>query len=105
MLNFNAGGIMDKEIELDIELLLTVARPKLIEAYKKAESYCRISEKFIPVAIRVFMHLYENSDLSWNAFKAFGSSLRRPSFWQYTNLVQNFTDYLALRFASETANA
>lgn len=95
---------MEKQIESDIESLLTIARPKLIEAYKKAESYCAISDEYIPVAIRVFMHFYENSDLAWYAVKTFGSSLRRPTFWMYTDLVHSFCDYLALR-SKEFANA
>jgi hypothetical protein len=88
---------MNKELELDIETLLIIAKPRLQEAYKSAKSYCAISDEYIPVAIRVFMHLYENSDLEWYACKAYGSSLCRPSFWMYTDLVQSFCDYLALR--------
>lgn len=94
----------DKKIESDIELLLTIARPRLQEAYKNAKSYCAISDEYIPVAIRVFKYLYENSDLAWYAVKAFGSSLCRPSFWKYTDLVHSFCDYLELR-RKEVANA
>jgi hypothetical protein len=87
------------DVKSDIDILLNVARPKLIEAYKNgdATSHHKVSEEFIPVANRVFMHFYENSDITWFAVKACGSSLCNLVFWKYTDLVHSFCDYLELR--------
>lgn len=90
---------VDNEIKYDIEILLNDCRPRLIEAYESGEtqSYHATCEEFIQVAYRVFMSLYENTDITWFAFEALGSSLCKPSFWRYTNLIQSFCEYLELR--------
>jgi len=98
---------IDNQTKNDIEALLTVARPQLLKAYRNGDvnTYHKVSEEFIPVANRIFMHLYENYDIAWFAVKACGSkSLCSPSFWKYTDLVHSFCDYLTLR-NKEVANA
>lgn len=100
------GKNLDDQTKSDIETLLTDAKPKLIEAYRKddAKLYHKVSEEFISVANRIFMHLYENSDITWFPFRACGSSLCNPVFWKYTDLVHSFCDYLELR-SKEVSNA
>lgn len=94
---------MRNKIKLDIEALLTGARPKLIEAYKNGDTklYHKISEEFIPVAHRIFMHLYEYSDITWPLTLMFGSKLSNPIFWKYTDFVLSFCDYLKLKSMEE----
>lgn len=90
---------MDQQITSDIETLLNIARPKLLKAYRNgdAQMYHNVSEEFIHVANRIFMHLQKNSDITWFEFKALGSSLCNSFFWKYTDLVHSFCDYLELR--------
>jgi len=89
---------IDNQKKTDIDLLLNIARPKLIEAYRNgnAQVYHKVSEEFISVANRIFMHLYENSDITWFAVKMFGSSLCNPFFWKHTDLIHSFCDYIDL---------
>jgi hypothetical protein len=97
---------MDSQTKEDIQLLINVARPYLVSAYKNADAtlYHKVTEQFIPVANRTFMQMDKNPDMTWFAVKAFGSSLHNPFFWKYTNLVHSFCDYLELR-NNEVANA
>lgn len=93
---------MNLQIKDDIEVLLNVARPKLIEAYRNADAtlYHKVTEQFISVANRIFMQIHKSSDMTWFAVKAFGSNLCNPLFWKYTDLVHSFCDYLHLRFGA-----
>jgi hypothetical protein len=94
---------MDEQTKEDVELLINVARPQLARAYKNADAnlYHKITEQFILIATRIFMHLYENSDVTgWFSVKACGPKLCNPVFWKYTNLVHSFCDYLHLRFGA-----
>jgi hypothetical protein len=88
--------IIDQQVKSDIDLLLNEARPKLISAYRNVDTklYHKVNEEFIPLANRIFMHLYENSDIAWFAVKSCGSRLCNPVFWKYTDLVQSFCDYV-----------
>ena len=88
----------DQNLKADIETLLNVSKPKLIEAYRNADakSYHATCGEYFPVAHRVFMSLIENSNITWFAFEAFGSSLCNPFFWKYTDLIQSFCEYLEL---------
>lgn len=90
-------------MKADVEKLLTNFKPKLIEAYRKgdATSYHLHNEIFIPLAHRIFMHLCENSNITWFPFEAFGSKLQNLCFWKYTDFVQSFCDYLELKNKEE----
>jgi hypothetical protein len=92
--------------KLDIESLLTIAKPRLEEAYKNGNSkqYHKVSKEFIPLAIRVFEPLYKNSEISWLAGNAYGSRLYDSSFWHGTDLVHSFCNYLDLKFKETNFN-
>jgi hypothetical protein len=118
MLNFNEGGLMDKQTQSDIELLLNVARPKLVEADAGggSELFNAVGEEFGPMAHRVFLELdmpsrklgYHNAEIArvlldpWTIFNR-ARSLNNDitpdevEFWKHGDMIKTLCDYIDLK--------
>lgn len=120
---------IDEQTKSDIETLLNVARPKLIEADKKGDSdlFISVSVKYGPIANRVYLALdkpernpdhYHDKETKRvmldpctviNRSKSFviqnfEFNIDDPEFWLHADMIKTLCDYLDLRFNKEDLN-
>lgn len=115
---------MNDQIKADIEILLNVARPKLIEADKGGGSklFNEVSEEFGPIAHRVYLALDipERSSERYHdketrrvlldpctvlnrARDCEGISINDEEFWIHGDMIKTLCDYIDLWRNSVTA--
>jgi len=115
---------MDKKTKSDIETLLNVARPKLIEADKGKGSklFNEVSKEFGPVACRTYLaldkpgrfcELYHDEVTKrvmidpmtvFNRTKSLQNSeisIDDPEFWSHGDMIKTLCDYLDMRTMEE----